>query len=575
MAELTLRHPPASAAAGGPGRSGVEVAALAHALLLVVALGVLLHLNRAQWFQDDEWAFVAGRSVLAEPSSLLEPHNEHWSTIPILVYRGLVSLVGARTYLPYVAVNLLLHLTVVHLLWRCMRRCGVRPWVATGLSGVLAVFGAGAENLFWAFQVTWHASLALGLGQLLLIDHHGPPDRRDVVGSGLAVAGLACSGVSIVMVAAAGTYALLRRGWRAALVAVSMPAATYLAWFATFGHTAIRSDPTAPSTLLQAPVFTAIGLDATLEGLTGLPAGGVLMAVGLLAWLLRTAVSRRETAMAAALAAGALLFLGLAAVSRIDRWGLEVARWSRYQYVVGALLMPAVGLALTGLLAFRRSLGTAAVGAGLVWMVAHSALGTVGFARARAGVELADRERLVAVADLGAADARPPIEAKVTPNMELRHLLALRDAGALPDVPLGGRARREAEALLRIGLTDRPALPFARGPRPTVIATARAAVEPAGDCLALRSTGPAAQVALAVEEPGALRVTSEVGGNLFAFVASSGSTDAVPRVRGMRLEPRQPAFLNVDLAEVWVTLGLVDADRATLCGVALPRGGLS
>ena len=48
----------------------------------------------------------AGRAT--DLGDLLRPHNEHWSTLPILVYRVLWQLFGLRTYVPYQLVALLL-----------------------------------------------------------------------------------------------------------------------------------------------------------------------------------------------------------------------------------------------------------------------------------------------------------------------------------------------------------------------------------------------------------------------------------------------------------------------------------
>ena len=58
-------------------------------------------------------------------------------------------------------------------------RAGVTAWTATILAGMLAVFGSGWENIVFAIQLSYNLSLLAFLVQLLLIDHDGPPDRRD------------------------------------------------------------------------------------------------------------------------------------------------------------------------------------------------------------------------------------------------------------------------------------------------------------------------------------------------------------------------------------------------------------
>ncbi len=62
-------------------------------LILIVALGL------GMTFFSDEWAFIESRS-LGDPSTWLPPHNEHWSTLPIIVYRVVVETVGIGSYVP-------------------------------------------------------------------------------------------------------------------------------------------------------------------------------------------------------------------------------------------------------------------------------------------------------------------------------------------------------------------------------------------------------------------------------------------------------------------------------------------
>ena len=85
---------------------------------------------------------VFGHSELG----LLEPHNEHWVTFPVLIYRALFSVFGVRTYLPYLLVLVVSHLLIAHLLWRLMLRYGVDWLVATGAAAVFMVLGAGGKT---------------------------------------------------------------------------------------------------------------------------------------------------------------------------------------------------------------------------------------------------------------------------------------------------------------------------------------------------------------------------------------------------------------------------------------------
>jgi len=82
------------------------------------------------------------------------------------VYRIEWYLFGLHSYWPYQLVCVLSHLTVALLARTVMRRAGVRPWTAVALP--LVFFGAGAENITYAFQINFNAALAFGLIHLLL-----------------------------------------------------------------------------------------------------------------------------------------------------------------------------------------------------------------------------------------------------------------------------------------------------------------------------------------------------------------------------------------------------------------------
>ena len=98
----------------------------------IAAVGIAwmywLAVSSGQWFFADEWDFIATRSrpplsdLGAVADMLLTPHNEHWSTLPILVYRAVFGVVGLRAYWPYLIVLYAFHLTVVALLVRSEER---------------------------------------------------------------------------------------------------------------------------------------------------------------------------------------------------------------------------------------------------------------------------------------------------------------------------------------------------------------------------------------------------------------------------------------------------------------------
>ena len=146
-------------------------------VLSVAAVALFVTLGRHWWFYLDEWNLLASRTSWSA-GALLSPYNQHWTTLPILLWRAMWSVVGARSYLPYQAMSVGLHVIVAVLGRALMRRAGVRPWVATLASGTFLFFGAGAQNILSAFQIAFTGAVALGVHAVAprrSRRHLGPP----------------------------------------------------------------------------------------------------------------------------------------------------------------------------------------------------------------------------------------------------------------------------------------------------------------------------------------------------------------------------------------------------------------
>jgi hypothetical protein len=120
------QEPPA--ARDGTDRSA-RIAALVFALYIAIAAWALLaRLGNYFWFHGDEWDFLVTRDA-GSLHDLLQPHNEHIATLPILVYRALWHAFGLRSYTAYQVPVVAAHLVSAVLLRMVMRRCGVHPWI--------------------------------------------------------------------------------------------------------------------------------------------------------------------------------------------------------------------------------------------------------------------------------------------------------------------------------------------------------------------------------------------------------------------------------------------------------------
>ena len=316
-----------------------------HLLSLAAAVPILLWINRDQWFSGDEWVVITTRGLGSNPQrvSLFYPHFEHWVTIPILVYRALYSVFALHTYLPYTLVLIAVQLAVVHTLWRLLLRVGVNAGFATGVAALFAVLAIGWENLSTAWQITIIAPVALGFATLLLMPVRGPFGRRDLVGWVLLVVALMCSGVGVTMTIVVGIAALLRRGWRVAVLVVSVPGVLYAVWLVTEGGKGQRNTVALSTALRELPGFAWRGVTDALAGLTRVSFAGPIVLVLLVAWLVWRARPRTEPwPLVLATSAGAVVSIGLTGLRRA---GADAGA-SRYAYVVVVLFLPAIALAL-------------------------------------------------------------------------------------------------------------------------------------------------------------------------------------------------------------------------------------
>jgi hypothetical protein len=339
-------------------RSRARAALLVFGGGLVVAFVVLLAIGRYRWFTHDDWDYLAGRDG-GDVENLLIPHNEHWSTLPIITFRVLFRLVGLHSYLPYRAVLVALHLIAAFLLRVVMRRAGVDAWIATAAAALLVFFGTGAEIVFYAVTIGFVGALVLGLTQLLLADHEGSVDRRDWLGLLAGLAGLLCSSVALTMIAVVGLATLARRSWRVALLHTVPLFVLYAGWLRVFedkktaqgvGYT--HFEFSSPDQVVQ---FVATGVRAAFDGMGQVPVVGwmlgAVLVIGFALALSRLDRSeqRVQLAVPGALLVGAFLALIITGFARAAAFGPEFARTGRYLYLFTALALPATAVGANAL----------------------------------------------------------------------------------------------------------------------------------------------------------------------------------------------------------------------------------
>ena len=306
------------------------------------------------WFVLDEWDFLAHRGVRLSNMGIFYPHNEHWVTIPLLVWRGIFNIVGVRHYWLYALPLILAHLATVYLLWRFMLRHQVEMWTATLLAIAFAVVGVGWQNLTFAFQLTFVGSVAFGMLAIDAIE-----TDRTWLAPLWCVGSLLCSDIGIPMIVACGLVALAQRKFREAAIAVGPPIFVFLVWYIAIGYQGAASDSTfAKLDLGGLSSYAWTGLTSSFSGFLDAPHFvGILMAV-----LLGAAAIVYRNAPAA-LAASVLPLYAFIGLGRLHE-GVGQSTVSRYSYVAVAMVLPLIGLLLTRLVrvTYLRPLVMAALG---------------------------------------------------------------------------------------------------------------------------------------------------------------------------------------------------------------------
>jgi hypothetical protein len=297
------------------------------AIATLVALAILW-LSRNFNFYFDEWDFI-----LAAPSwtplSLLEPHNGHPSMLLISVYAVLLNTVGLRSYVPYMAVLLVLHATCVVLLFELVRRrAGDLIGLAAG--ALLVVLGAGWENLLWAFQIGSVGAVACGLGMLLVLD--GPStSRRLAAAAVLLTASLMFSGIGLCFGVAVAVQIIATPGRRRDVIWFLPTAIALGAWYLAFGrHDALPGGITA-ATIATLPLYIGWGVASAIAGIAGL--GGVIglpiavvgVAIVVVGW------RRKVDVFTLSIVAALLTFYFVAGLNRAQ-FGYQQSGAGRYVY---------------------------------------------------------------------------------------------------------------------------------------------------------------------------------------------------------------------------------------------------
>jgi len=305
-------------------------------------------------FGFDDWDPLATRT-LGSASDWLRPHYDHPAIVLTVIYRVLFHFFGLVS-LPFQLVAIVLHVAACLLMAVLLRRSGVREAIVLASTVTLLFLGTAYQNITYAFGMSYGGALAFGFLAVILLDHEGPYDRRNILALAAGLTALGWSNVGITMTVFATLVLLLRRRFRDALAHTGPLAALFVVWWVTQPHSSTGfASVDAVGRFLRAHTWS------TLSAVGRLPITPFLVGALCLWGLWVAGRHTRSTSpeatpdpsdpptingvVALAASASAVFFAVSTAATRVLVPGWQVL-WpaSRYTGVLVFLLMPAIAL---------------------------------------------------------------------------------------------------------------------------------------------------------------------------------------------------------------------------------------
>lgn len=339
----------------------------AFVVLAALSAGFLLALTSHLSFIGDDWNLLVVRRGW-NPDVFLDPISENIVLGSAVVYRILESIFGISSALPYYVVSIATFVLSAWVLFRFVeRRLG--SWPALIAAALILFLGAAFEDLLWAFQLCYFASMAAGIGMILALDRDD--DAGDRLACLLLVVSIVFSNLGIAF--AIGFLAEIwmnPRPWRGRIPKVAIPLGLFAVWWLGWGHKS-------PGTLSlynlgESPEFVLRSIASGFTSLLGLATGdgsepdqpnlmwGVAISLGAAAAVIlrirQLGRCPRPLAMVLVIA-GALWFL-----TALNRADFRFPTSSRYQYIWAMLILLILAESLRGITFSRPALiGAAAV----------------------------------------------------------------------------------------------------------------------------------------------------------------------------------------------------------------------
>ena len=314
---------------------------------LLSSIALLVAAGSGLTFNYDEWDVLLNRQGYS-PESFLAPHNGQILVIPVVLYKLLLAGFGMGSQLPYRLCAVALSAVCVSLLF-LFARPKVGSWLALASVTPVLFLGAGWEDLLWPLSISFTASLAFGMGMLLVLDRQesakpsveGESTRStDALASVLLLLSVASGGLGIAFAAGAVVDALVRRELpRLWIPAIAVALAGL--WAIVFGGDA--ASRFAPSEVAALPVYLFESAIAVLGAISGF-SGGLLIVPFAIAIVARFVCSPVQVSRSAFVVGTTLLALWVMTGLTEDR----IADANRYMYPGAVLLIAFMAALLDG-----------------------------------------------------------------------------------------------------------------------------------------------------------------------------------------------------------------------------------
>ncbi len=472
------------------------------AVLMVIVGVALMYTARGTTFFFDEWDYVMNRFG-GGIQSFLEPHNEHFSLVPLVIYKTLFHLVGMRGYPLYRLVVVLMHLVCVGLVFDVARR-RIGDWPAlVAATSILCLFTAW-QDLLWAFQMGFVGSAMGGLAAWALIDRD---TRACDIAAGVALGvALSCSGLGIPFVPGiALELAWQRRPRRLWLVAV--PFALYLLWYSHYGVSMVTSN-----SVIQSPQWIAGMAAAAVGALAGRDLDwGVPLTVVLIVLAVRRLLSdiRVSPRFVGALTTAAAFWV----LTGVSRSTIQAPDESRYVYLGAACIVVAAVELLPNVRATARSMAIAALAllatTAMGWETMHNNALTLRQTSATVAAQLGALQLEAARAPAGFSPS-PTAAPNITAGLYAQAVASMGSSAAdspatILTAPPTAQAAADAVLLALVApALDPRSRPVRSAPAPVFDSGAGAVVAHRTPlCLTLRPTAPGSSAALTLPSGGA------------------------------------------------------------------------